>query len=108
MLAENLYDVFIVEPYNGAYWEVHTVGYKTAQVITPAKPEPGYSQAYGNNMPWAIKVSGDFKYPYEWKAITNAYQTFGEWAKDSNNAKDWYEHPSKTLPIRRGFVYFIQ
>ncbi len=97
MLAENLYDVFIVEPYNGAYWEVHTVGYKTAQVITPAKPEPGYSQAYGNNMPWAIKVSGDFKYPYEWKAITNAYQTFGEWAKDSNNAKDWYEHPTSGL-----------
>lgn len=97
MLAENLYDVFIVEPYNGAYWEVHTVGYKTAQVITPAKPEPGYSQAYGNNMPWAIKVSGDFKYPYEWKAITNAYQTFGEWAKDSNNAKDWYEYPTSGL-----------
>ena len=97
MLAENLYDVFIVEPYNGAYWEVHTVGYKTAQVITPAKPEPGYSQAYGNNMPWAIKVSGDFKYPYEWKAITNAYQTFGEWAKDSNNAKDWYDHPTSGL-----------
>lgn len=97
MLAENLYDVFIVEPYNGAYWEVHTVGYKTAQVITPAKPEPGYSQAYGNNMPWAIKVSGDFKYPYEWKAITNAYQTFGEWAENSNNAKDWYEHPTSGL-----------
>ena len=97
MLAENLYDVFIVEPYGSAYWEVHTVGYKTAQIITPAKPEPGYSQAYGNNMPWAIKVSGDFKYPYEWKAITNAYQTFGEWAKDSNNAKDWYEHPTSGL-----------
>ena len=97
MLAENLYDVFIVEPYNGAYWEVHTVGYKTAQVITPAKPEPGYSQAYGNNMPWAIKVSGDFKYPYEWKAITNAYQTFGEWAKDSNNATDWYKYPTSGL-----------
>jgi LruC domain-containing protein len=98
MLAKNLYDVFIVEPYNGSYWEVHTVenGFKTLQVITPTKPE-GYSQAYGDNMPWAIKVSGDFKYPYEWKAITNAYQTFGEWAKDSNNAKDWYEHPTSGL-----------
>ena len=32
MLAQNSYDVFIVEPYNGAYWEVHTVqnGFKTA------------------------------------------------------------------------------
>ena len=102
MLAENLYDVFIVEPYNGSYWEVHTVenGFKTLQVITPTKPE-GYSQAYGDNMPWAIMVSGDFKYPYEWKSITNAYKepghSFAEWAENSSTATDWYDHPTSGL-----------
>ena len=102
MLAKNLYDVFIVEPYNGSYWEVHTVenGFKTLQVITPTKPE-GYSQAYGDNMPWAIMVSGDFKYPYEWKSITNAYKepghSFAEWAENSSTATDWYKYPTSGL-----------
>ena len=102
MLDKTLYDVFIVEPYNGSYWEVHTVenGFKTLQVITPTKPE-GYSQAYGDNMPWAIMVSGDFKYPYEWKSITNAYKepghSFAEWAENSNNATDWYKYPTSGL-----------
>lgn len=110
MLAESLYDVFIVEPYNGAYWEVHTVqnGFKTAQVITPVKPD-GYAQAYGSNMPWAIMVPGDFKYPNEWQVIgkrssgvlTGAYQTaghsFAEWAEDSQTATDWYLYPTDGL-----------
>ena len=111
MLAENLYDVFIVEPYNGAYWEVHTVqnGFKTDQVITNRKPEPGYSNAYGSNKPWAIMVPGDFKYPYEWQIIgtrsggvlSGAYQTaghsFAEWAENSEDATDWYLYPTGGL-----------
>ena len=110
MLAENLYDVFIVEPYGGGFWEVHTVqnGFKTAQVLNPTKPA-GYAEAYGSNMPWAIVVPGDFKYPNEWQvigkrasgALTGAYQTaghsFAEWAEDSEKATDWYLHPTKGL-----------
>ena len=110
MLAENLYDVFIVEPYGSAYWEVHTVqnGFKTAQVITPVKPD-GYAQAYDSNMPWAIMVPGDFKYPNEWQVIgkrtsgvlTGAYQTaghsFAEWAENSEKATDWYLYPTDGL-----------
>lgn len=111
MLAENLYDVFIVEPYNGASWEVHTVqnGFKTDQVITNRKPEPGYSKAYGSNKPWAIMVPGDFKYPYEWQIIgtrssgvlSGAYQTaghsFAEWAENSEDAQDWHLFPTSGL-----------
>lgn len=112
MLAENLYDVFIVEPYGSAYWEVHTVqnGFKTAQVITPVKPNnDAYIKAYGNNMPWAIMVPGDFKYPNEWQVIgkrengeiTGAYKeaghSFAEWAENSNNATDWYKYPTSGL-----------
>ena len=112
MLAENLYDVFIVEPYNGSYWEVHTVenGFKTKQVITPNKPDgSAYAEAYKSNMPWAIKVPGDFKYPYEWQVIgwnkggenKGAYNepghSFAEWAENSNTATDWYKYPTSGL-----------
>jgi LruC domain-containing protein len=115
MLKENLYDVFIVEPYNGGYWEVHTVqnGFKTAQVITPLKSVSAsgktYEQAYGSNMPWAIMVPGSFKYPIEWQvigkktggALSGAYKqaghSFGEWAENSSTATDWYNYPTASL-----------
>ena len=110
MLAESIYDVFIVEPYNGGYWEVHTVqnGFKTAQVLNPTKPA-GYAEAYGSNMPWAVLVPGDFKYPNEWQVIgrssggviTGAYKkaehSFAEWAEDSSKATDWYLYPTEGL-----------
>lgn len=113
MLKENLYDVFIVEPYNGGYWEVHTVqnGFKTAQVFKPTKPA-GYAEAYGSNMPWAIMVPGDFQYPIEWHVIgklkdgelTGAYSTpghsFAEWAEDSETATDWYLYPDEELVFK--------
>lgn len=115
MLKENLYDVFIVEPYNGAFWEVHTVqnNFKTAQVITPLKGTNSagktYDQAYGSNMPWAIQVPGTFRYPIEWQgigykksgALSGAYKTaghsFGEWAEDCSTATDWYNYPDASL-----------
>ena len=114
MLKENIYDVFIVEPYNGSYWEVHTVqnGFKTDQVVTPVKPNPdAYRQAYGDNKPWAIMVPGSFKYPIEWQSIgsgsngvySGAYQTtghsFAEWATNQSLATDWYNYP------KSGYVF---
>jgi LruC domain-containing protein len=113
MISQNLFDVFIVEPYNGSYYEVHTVqnGFKTAQVITDPKPKGAltYEEAYGDNMPWAIMVPGNFKYPNEWQvigkkesgALSGAYQTsghsFGEWAENSSTATDWYDYPTSGL-----------
>lgn len=98
MLRPELYDVFIVESFNGAYWETHTVqnGYKTSQVLTPFK-DGAYEAAYGDNMPWALLVPGTFRYPIEGRHITTAYGTashsFAEWAANSNMAADWYESP---------------
>jgi len=120
MLAENLYDVFIVEPYNGAYWEVHTVqnGFKTAEVLTDPKPVSSsgktYAEAYGSNMPWAIMTPGNFQYPIEWQkiglrnrstqAIEGAYATeghsFAEWAENATKATDWYNYPDNTLVFK--------
>ena len=110
-IAENNFDVFIVEPYNGGYWEVHTVqnGFKTAQVLTSPKGSE-YEIYYGDNTPWAIMTPGlDFKYPVEWQNIgkkeagvlTGAYKNeehaFGNWAENPETNKDWYLYPSEGL-----------
>ncbi len=118
MLKENLYDVFIVEPYGSSYWEVHTVqnGFKTAQVITSPKPANSagktYEEAYGSNMPWAIQVPSAFQYPVEWQVIgtkeggalsgayKNAGHSFGEWAENSATATDWYNYPTSSLVFK--------
>ena len=112
MLKNEIYDVFIVEPYGSSYWEVHTIPYKTDQVITPMKPD-GYAEAYGSLTPWAVAVpitaTSNFKYPIEWQVIGSkhsgvlggAYQTaghaFGEWAESHTVATDWYEYPTSGL-----------
>lgn len=119
MLAQNLYDVFIVESHNGAPWEVHTVqnGFKTQQVLTADKGVSSsgktYEEAYGTNMPWAIMVEGNtFRYPVEWQVIgrqkasngnqlEGAYRTaghsFAEWAANSATATDWYDYPDASV-----------
>ncbi len=110
-LTESNYDVFIVEPYNGSPWEVHTVqnGFKTDQVVTPLK-DTDYEDNYGDNTPWAIMTPGnDFKYPIEWQNIgqkkggvlTGVYKqeghAFANWAEDPNTNQDWYLYPTSGL-----------
>ena len=104
---ENL-DVFIVEGYNGGYWEVHTVPFKTDEVLSAYVKN--VMAKYNDNVPWAICVPGnDFKYPIEWQSIgikegsviTGAYQEYGhsfaEWAEDHTKATDWYKYPTAGL-----------
>ena len=93
-------DLFIVEGYNGGYWEVHTVPFKTDEVI--AEYASGMKSVYNDNFPWAICVEGNsFKYPIEWTPINEAYNTpghsFSEWATDRSQATDWYEYPNAEL-----------
>lgn len=98
-------DMFIMEEYNGAIWEVHTFIYKTKPVV--------FAQGiYEENIyPWAVAVPGSkFRWPAEGiylGAYKNAgmfggaYQklghSFGEWAKDKNDAKDWYLYPTSNV-----------
>jgi LruC domain-containing protein len=105
-VAENL-DAFIVEGYNGGYWEVHTYPFKTSQVISEYAHKDLTN--YSDNYPWAVQVPASFKYPKEWTSIgafksnilTGAYQTsghsFGEWATDTSKATDWYNYPTENL-----------
>ena len=100
-------DAFIVEGYNGGYWEVHTYPFKTSQVLLEyAGKDLSY---YTDNYVWAVQVPATFKYPKEWTSIgafknnmlTGASQTnghsFGEWATDKTKATDWYNYPTKGM-----------
>ena len=106
--VEDFLDVFIVEEYNGGYWEVHTVPYKTDEVLSAYAS--GIKSAYSDPYPWAICVPGnDFLYPREWQSIGTfenetiggAYHTaghsFAEWARDHTQATDWYKYPDQSL-----------
>lgn len=102
---ENI-DLFIVEGHNGGYYEVHTVPFKTDEVLVEYLKN--IADKYTDNIPWAICVPGDFKYPLEWHiigvsdggVISGAYKEFGhsfaEWAKDHTKATDWYKYPTAT------------
>lgn len=106
----NNLDPFIVEQYNGGYWEVHTVSYKTQQVLTPYLKD---LTRYADNKPWAIQVAETadfhFRYPIEWTAIgyyknnllSGAYKesghSFGQWAVDRTQSTDWYHYPTSGL-----------
>lgn len=91
-------DPFIITEYNGGNWEVHTIDWKTK----PALFDYGDSDNYSINLPWALCLPSDFKYPKEFIPIGNykggtlggAYQTaghsFGEWCGSMEKAKDWY------------------
>ena len=106
--SEKDLDVFILEPYNAAYWEVHTVPFKTDEVMK--EHATGIKkQYYDDNFPWAICVPGNFRYPFEWinigfnrdgeiiGAYKEPYHSFAEWASDQNTATDWYKYPSEDL-----------
>src|SRR5574344_2176589 len=106
-VAANL-DAFILEKYNGTYWEVHTYPYNTQQILG-AYNNKDMTQ-YSSNYPWAVMVPGDFKYPIEWTKVgganassvyEGAYQTpghaFGQWAQDKSTATDWYQYPTSGM-----------
>ena len=98
-------DVFIVEQYNGGFWEVHTVPFKTQDVLADYGAD---KSMYNDNYPWAICVPGDFKYPIEWQAIGSSTRimrvaygrsghSFADWAEDHTSATDWYLYPTEGL-----------
>jgi len=102
LLDQATYDAFIVEPYNGSHWEVHTVqnGYKGALVLHYGIHQSTYQEylaAYVNSptghLPWAVMVPGNVKYPYEWVKINEAYPNFTGWAQDRTTNLNWYTSP---------------
>ncbi|MCK9421395.1 MAG: LruC domain-containing protein [Bacteroidales bacterium] len=48
-----------------------------------------------NNLPWALHIPGNFRYPKEGVAINQAYLMFNAWAEMSGwGFKDWYQNTS--------------
>lgn len=95
-------DLFILEEYNAGVFEVHTIPYKTAEVIDEwAAVNSDGSSPYGSNYPWALLIPGEFKYPIEGlsigkakgNVIGGAYLGFSSWAQNRNSNKDWYNKP---------------
>lgn len=45
-----------------------------------------------NNLPWAINIIHEFRYPEENKPINSAYNYFNSWAQSGGNSyEDWYK-----------------
>ena len=102
LLDQSTYDAFIVEEYNGSYWEVHTVqnGFKGSLVLhydvhqnTYQEYLNAYIRSSTGNIPWAVMVPGTVAYPYEWIKINDAYPNFTGWAQDRTTNTDWYKSP---------------
>jgi hypothetical protein len=105
-----LMDVFLIEPYNSAYWEVHTYAYKSHQVFNSIWDYDKNQQLEVVGYPWAIMVpERDFLYPLEFTPIGSynfaisggAYNTtghkFADWAQMPTVAADWYKYPETSL-----------
>ena len=110
MLDQATYDAFIVEEYNGSYWEVHTVqnSRKGALVLhysVHTATYQDYLNAYvrgaSGNIPWAVMVPGTVEYPLEGRNVTTAYPNFTGWAQNHTTNTDWYDHPASgnTFPL---------
>lgn len=104
-LQEAYIDPFVINDYNGGYWEIHTTKWQGKSVLF----NYGNANDYDINRPWAICVPGSFQYPREFYAIGTydngkpggAYPTvghsFGEWCKNRYQATDWYNYPDTDL-----------
>ncbi len=58
-------------------------------------PATGIYYRNDNNLPWAINIIHEFRYPEENKAINTAYNYFNTWAQSSgSNYEDWYKDNS--------------
>ena len=50
-----------------------------------------YYKTKRNNLPWALHIPGDWKYPLERVSIVDAYSRFGAWAESGGREyRDWY------------------
>lgn len=110
--ANNL-DVFITTMAVGATYEVHIPPFKAQQVLYQQVSSQYESAFYGDQYTWGLLVPGEFKYPQEdiaigyegndsrFGAYTTTGHSFAEWAKDKDDATDWYEYPNGNVYIAK-------
>ncbi len=96
-------DPFIITAYNGNYWETHVYEDRLAKVLYDY-----YFQA-SIHITWGLCIpTGTFKWPleglligtYKNGVLTGAYRefnhSFGQWAAQKDQSKDWFLYPTNT------------
>ncbi|MDD2331698.1 MAG: LruC domain-containing protein [Candidatus Cloacimonetes bacterium] len=57
--------------------------------------DPGTGRYYvtSTNLPWALNITGRWRYPVEKKQVTHAYLNFAAWAESGGTInQDWFEY----------------
>jgi len=80
--------------------EVHMSNYSPTSLVNAAffgtgddTSDPNTNRYYktSNNLPWAIQISYEFKYPKESVPVNHGYHKFNSWAESGGGVfKDWY------------------
>lgn len=94
--------------------EIHLSGMEPTSLVTDTyfgtekddtSPANGKYYQNANNMPWAINVIHNFRYPKEKSRIDGAYNRFADWGKSNGTTyRDWYSDNSGYRNVSR--IYF--
>ena len=108
MLSMSSLDPFIITPYNGVNFEIHTHQFKFSEVLWSYLGKD--KTAYDDHLAWALAIPDPlFRYPieemplgtYRNGEIFGAYgkymHSFGEWGRNQYAATDWWQYPSSSM-----------
>ena len=101
-------DPFIIAPYSGINFEIHTYPYKFEEVYWEFMGDD--KRAYDDHLAWALLIpSGRFRYALEdipigtyrngelFGAYSKYLHSFGEWCRNHEAATDWWLTPTNAL-----------
>lgn len=101
-------DPFVIAPYSGVNFEIHTYPYKFEEVYWEYMGDD--KRAYDDQLAWALLIpDGRFRYALEdtpigtfrngefFGAYSKYQHSFGEWCHNHLSATDWWQNPTKSL-----------
>lgn len=83
-------------------WEVHAADVVPTGLMADlwghaddtSNPSAGRYFKTDNNLPWALVIVDDFRYPIEKVSILDAYPQFKDWVQSGGTLnQDWYQNP---------------
>ena len=101
-------DPFIIVPYSGFNFEIHTYPYKFDEVYWEFMGDD--KRAYDDHLAWALLIpDGRFRYALEdipigtyrngeiFGAYSKYLHSFGEWCRNHTIATDWWQNPASGM-----------
>jgi LruC domain-containing protein len=101
-------DPFIISPYSGVNFEIHTYPYKFEEVYWQFMGDD--KRAYDDHLAWALLIpNGRFRYSLEeipigtyrngelFGAYSKYQHSFGEWGRNHEACTDWWQNPTTSL-----------